>query len=58
MKDKKSLSPTAIHKETGLSVPEISMALNAKRLLSRAKLKKLVDAGYDLHVFVFGKDSK
>lgn len=42
--------------DTGLSEPELSMALNGKRLLGRDKLKKIADANYPLDVFVFGKN--
>lgn len=42
--------------KTGLKEPEISMALNKKRLLGRDKLKKIYKAGYPLEPFVFGKD--
>lgn len=41
--------------ETGLYPAEISLALNAKRLLSRKKLLKIYTAGYDIRPFVFGK---
>ncbi len=44
-----------IAKDTGLNKAEISMALNAKRLLGREKLRKIVKAGYALEPFVFGK---
>lgn len=44
-----------IAKETGLHVAEISMALNAKRLLSRQKLMQIVEANYPLEPFVFGR---
>jgi len=45
-----------IAEECGLQRPEVSMALNKKRLLNRDKLKKVVDAGYPLELFVFGVD--
>jgi hypothetical protein len=41
--------------ETGLYPAEISLALNAKRLLSRKKLLKIHHAGYDIKPFIFGK---
>lgn len=41
--------------ETGLYPAEISLALNAKRLLSRKKLLQIYTAGYDIRPFVFGK---
>ena len=44
-----------IAKDTGLHKAEISMALNAKRLLGREKLRLIVEAGYPLEPFVFGK---
>ena len=44
-----------IAEKTNLHRAEISMALNAKRLLNRDKLKKIVEAGYPLEPFVFGK---
>ena len=44
-----------IAEDVGLNKAEISMALNAKRLLNRAKLLKIVEAGYPLAPFVFGK---
>jgi hypothetical protein len=42
--------------KTGLHPAEISMALNKKRLLGREKLLRIVDAGYPLEPFVFGKE--
>jgi len=47
-------SVTQIADDTGLKIQEVSMALNAKRLLRRDKLKQVVDAGYPLEPFVFG----
>lgn len=44
-----------IAEEVGLYPAEISLALNAKRLLSRRKLMKIHRAGYDIKPFVFGK---
>lgn len=44
-----------IASDIGINKAEVSMALNAKRLLGREKLKKVVDAGYSLELFVFGK---
>jgi len=44
-----------IAKDTNLNKAEISMALNAKRLLNREKLKQIYEAGYPLEPFVFGK---
>ena len=44
-----------IASNTGLHKAEISMALNAKRLLNREKLKKIYLANYPLEAFVFGK---
>lgn len=49
------VSITQIANDTGLNKAEISMALNAKRLLNREKLKKIVAANYPLEPFVFGK---
>jgi len=45
-----------IAKDTGLHVAEVSMALNAKRLLNRKKLLQVVEANYPLEAFVFGRD--
>jgi len=45
-----------IASDTGLYKAEISMALNAKRLLNREKLKKIYLANYPLEAFVFGKE--
>lgn len=55
--NKKSInkSITEIANDTGLHKAEISMALNAKRLLNRNKLKKIVEANYPLEPFVFGE---
>ena len=44
-----------IASDIGINKAEVSMALNAKRLLGREKLKKVVEAGYSLELFVFGK---
>lgn len=44
-----------IAKDTGLHVAEVSMALNAKRLLNRKKLLQVVEANYPLEAFVFGR---
>lgn len=49
------VSITKIANDTGLNKAEISMALNAKRLLNREKLRKIVNANYPLEPFVFGK---
>ena len=49
------VSITQIANDTGLNKAEISMALNAKRLLNREKLRKIVNANYPLEPFVFGK---
>ena len=49
-------SISEIAQDTGLDKAEISLALNAKRLLGRDKLKKIVDANYPLEPFVFGRD--
>ena len=46
---------TKIANDTGLYKAEISLALNAKRLLNREKLKKIVEANYPLEPFIFGK---
>ena len=45
-----------IASDTGLHKAEISMALNAKRLLNRNKLKKIYNANYPLEAFIFGKE--
>lgn len=55
MKTIKDKSNAQIADETGLYPAEISLALNAKRLLSRSKLLKIHNAGYDIRPFVFGK---
>ena len=55
MKKSIAQSITQIAKDTGLNKSEISMALNAKRLLNREKLLKIVKADYPLEPFVFGK---
>jgi len=55
MKKSITQSITQIANDTGLSKAEISMALNAKRLLNRNKLLKIVKANYPLEPFVFGK---
>lgn len=47
-----------IAKDTGLHEAEISMALSCKRLLNREKLRKIVEAGYSLYPFVFGRGYK
>ncbi len=44
-----------IAKDTKLEEAEISMALNCKRLLGREKLRKIVDAGYSIYPFIFGR---
>ncbi len=49
------VSITQIANDTGLNKAEISMALNAKRLLNREKLRKIVNANYPLEPFIFGK---
>ncbi|WP_345985293.1 hypothetical protein WCX49_11865 [Sulfurimonas sp. HSL-1656] len=49
---------TEIANDTGLNVPEISMALSASRLLGRDKLKKIYDANYPIEYFLFGRDFK
>jgi hypothetical protein len=49
------VSITEIANDTGLNKAEISMALNAKRLLNRDKLRKIVEANYPLEPFIFGK---
>ena len=55
MKTINDKSNVQIADETGLYPAEISLALNAKRLLSRKKLLKIHNAGYDIKPFVFGK---
>lgn len=41
--------------DTGLREEEISMALSCKRLLGREKLRKIVNAGYSIYPFIFGR---
>lgn len=45
-----------IAKDIGLHESEVSLALNGKRLLRREKLKMILDAGYDIMPFIFGKE--
>lgn len=55
MKTINGITNAQIASETGLDPAEISLALNAKRLLNRKKLLKIHHAGYDIKPFVFGK---
>lgn len=55
MKTIKNKSNKTIAEDVGLCQEEISLALNAKRLLGRTKLQKIHEAGYDLIPFIFGK---
>lgn len=55
MKTIENKSNKTIAEDVGLCQEEISLALNAKRLLGRTKLKKIHSAGYDLIPFIFGK---
>ena len=50
------LNLAEIARRAGLHRAEVSMAVNGKRLLGRDKLKKFVEMGLPLELFVFGKD--
>jgi len=49
-------SITEIAEITGMTPPEVSLALSGKRIFRRDKLKAVYEAGFPIEPFVFGMD--